>query len=157
MFNYKNIWAGLLKQYWFMRKDVLRADEYTVALIWFYLFPLVFPSGPTRHFFFLKVNLWWSWSGSFGRDYAWKECGSRTTQYDSRLWFPVASWANIWSVALGHNAPKRKSHPATLNGFCPMLWRFGLKVQRIDPNVTVLCSLCFCPKSHRHIIAESGR
>lgn len=25
--------TGLVKQYWFMRKDVLRADEYTVVLI----------------------------------------------------------------------------------------------------------------------------
>lgn len=34
-----------------MRKDALRAGEYTVVLIWIYLFLLVVPSGPTLHFF----------------------------------------------------------------------------------------------------------
>lgn len=100
-----------MKQYWFRRKDVLRAVEYTVVLIWFYLFVLAVPSGPTRQFLFLKINLRWSRSGSFGRDYAWKECGGRTTQYDSRLWFPVSSWANNWSLDSWSECTKKKITP----------------------------------------------
>lgn len=148
-----------MKQHWFMRKDVLRAEEYTVVLIWFYLFLLVVPSGPTRHFFIPEDKS----AVESIRITRQRICLERMWRQDNTIWFTfvvscqfLSKYFIPWFLVRMHQ--KEKSHPATFNGFCSMPWRLGLKASEDGSKRSRFCaSRCFGPKSHRHIIAESVR